>query len=696
MRRPYHTDLTDAQWGRLRDEVRLDGTPAAAPREVADALLYRARAWCPWHLLPPGFPPAADLRPAWDGWRRDGTWDRIVEVAGDPSLPRSAARGSWLGRVRAAFARLVRKAPGGGGMLWPGRAVIQTVEYGQTYFTIYSKLPGWFRAGQRFLDDGEYEAAVGYFSRIIALDPTNTPTHVGRMLAYTRSGLYAEAAADCWAALALPDASFDLLVRLHYHLSEARVLSGDIERGVGHGILARTLQRRGAFRDLDALDDWADDESRHGPDEFEIVAETYNDMAECAINAQTDFATAATLYRAGDEHRAKYVRWLESTPARTLYLSDDWVRNIGHMALIDFWVKMDRLGWRAWDRMLLSAPPAVTANPAYVDYYARFFTVVRAERTPPGVKHLTATLGPRVASLLTLPDGSARYFTEGMGLIQEAWEREGRGPLLELTTEHVEYGRDRLRAMGVPDGAWFVCLHARSPGFHREGKLNAHQSHRNADIRTYLPAVEEVVRRGGWVIRLGDSTMPAFPKTPGVVDYARSRLKNARTDIFLCGGCRFFIGVASGISHVPTTFGVPCVMTNWLSNALPVYGRRDLFVLKMLRSVADGRFVPFDSYLHPEVRVMNYSGSLISESGYEVVNNTPDELKAVVVEMLDNLDRGPAAIAPVDDEDSNVLRFDALARRCGLAGFSRISRDFVARHADLLPAAPAEPRRRSA
>ncbi|HUR53429.1 MAG TPA: TIGR04372 family glycosyltransferase, partial [Gemmataceae bacterium] len=447
----------------------------------------------------------------------------------------------------------------------------------------------------------------------------------------------------------------------------------ELELGVGFGQLAQMLMRDG--------DDapWDQDELPPGPDEYERLANLHNDLAELVINTHADFATAMKLYGRGDAVRREYARWLETAPANTLFLSEDWVRNIGHMALIDFWVKMRRMGWFSCDRVVLLAPSHSTANRNYADYYRPFMTVNTSNSVHHGLRHMTNTFGPRVASLLNLPDGSSRYFTEGMGLIQQAWEEGGGGPLLTLTPKDVAFGRKELRKMGVPAGAWFACVHVRSPGFHKEGKIT-HQAHRNADIESYIPAIQEVVRRGGYVIRLGDKSMPPLPKMAGVIDYALGRHKSPRMDVFLCGGCRFFVGVASGISHVPTTFGVPCVLTNWLSNALPVYSGMDLFVPKMLRTHLDERMLTFDEYLSPDTRLLSYSGQKLDDQDLEVVDNTADELRAVVIEMMHQLEVGrPLAVS------ERGAAFDRLARQHGLAGFSRISPSFVEKHAALLP-----------
>jgi putative glycosyltransferase (TIGR04372 family) len=563
--------------------------------------------------------------------------------------------------------------PGGGAALAPARWCVHVAQYCLSWFTPHAKMPRLFRRAHQLYHRHEFAAAAGVYSELLAIDPEHRDSLVRRAEAYLMLERYRDAVADCRAAVALPAVAPSYRVHAYSLMSQAYTLAGEIDAGVAIGQLARLLGQDGE----DAA--WDRDPPPPGPDEYERLANLHNDLAELVINTRADFGTAAQLYRRGDAVRREYARWLEHAPADTLFLSEDWVRNIGHMALVDFWVKMRRMGWHSCDRVLLLAPTRSTANRNYAEYYRPFMTVHTSNAIHHGLRHLVNTFGPRVASLLPLPDGTTRYFTEGMGLIQQAWEDGGGGPLLTLTGKDAAFGRRELRKLGVPAGAWFVSLHARSPGFHREGRLT-HQAHRNADIETYLPAIQEVVRRGGWVVRLGDKTMPPLPKMRGVVDYARSPHKSPQMDVFLCAACRFFVGVASGISHVPTTFGVPCVLTNWLSNALPVYSGMDLFVPKLLRSKETRRLLTFDEYLSPETRLLCYSGQKLEDHELEVVDNSPDELRAVVAEMMDQLDEGvPSGMSP------RTAAFDALARGHGLAGFSRISRAFVDKHAAILP-----------
>jgi putative transposase len=77
----YPTDLTDAQWAVLAPLVERRGGPGRPPtvslRAVLNALLYLARAGCPWRLLPREFPHWTAVRYYFDKWTQDGTWEEI-------------------------------------------------------------------------------------------------------------------------------------------------------------------------------------------------------------------------------------------------------------------------------------------------------------------------------------------------------------------------------------------------------------------------------------------------------------------------------------------------------------------------------------------------------------------------------------------------------------------------------------------
>jgi putative transposase len=81
MRRPYLTDLSDAEWTYLKDHLpipKATGRPRVHTlREILDAIFYVVRSGCAWRLLPHDFPPWRTVYHYFRQWRLDGTWERM-------------------------------------------------------------------------------------------------------------------------------------------------------------------------------------------------------------------------------------------------------------------------------------------------------------------------------------------------------------------------------------------------------------------------------------------------------------------------------------------------------------------------------------------------------------------------------------------------------------------------------------------
>jgi putative transposase len=84
MRKPYRTDLTDAQWDLIEDLL-----PASKPlgrprkvdlREVANTILYQARTGCQWDMLPHDLLAKSTVWDYFVAWQGDGTLQNIVDV----------------------------------------------------------------------------------------------------------------------------------------------------------------------------------------------------------------------------------------------------------------------------------------------------------------------------------------------------------------------------------------------------------------------------------------------------------------------------------------------------------------------------------------------------------------------------------------------------------------------------------------
>ena len=84
MRKPYRSDLTDAQWELIRPllpPAKPGGRPRTVDlREVVNTLFYQARTGCQWDYLPHDLAAKGTVWDYFVAWHKDGTWQKIVDA----------------------------------------------------------------------------------------------------------------------------------------------------------------------------------------------------------------------------------------------------------------------------------------------------------------------------------------------------------------------------------------------------------------------------------------------------------------------------------------------------------------------------------------------------------------------------------------------------------------------------------------
>ena len=238
--------------------------------------------------------------------------------------------------------------------------------------------------------------------------------------------------------------------------------------------------------------------------------------------------------------------------------------------------------------------------------------------------------------------------------------------------------RAQKQQLGVPRDAWFVCLHAREAGYLPE--LTYH-SYRNVDIMSYLPAVEAIVARGGWVIRMGDPTMTPLPRMRQVVDYAHSGFKSDWMDVFCLARCRFLLGDSSGPLVVSFVFGVPCALANLTPLGDAPYSARDIWIPKRYRLIREDRDLTCAEILQSSWRNLHRTQDY-EAAGIAWVDNAPEEIQELTEEILDRLE---GRLSYTTEDERLQQRFKSLLESdSGWRRTARVGRGFLARHRRLL------------
>ncbi|MBI2789649.1 MAG: TIGR04372 family glycosyltransferase [Elusimicrobia bacterium] len=223
------------------------------------------------------------------------------------------------------------------------------------------------------------------------------------------------------------------------------------------------------------------------------------------------------------------------------------------------------------------------------------------------------------------------------------WPEELQKPLeVGLRPEKRAQAHARRLEMGLPENAWFAGLHVREPGF---SNPNEEDTCRNAAIANFIPAIREITSRGGWVVRLGDKSMTPLPPMERVIDYPHTRFKSGLLDLYLISECRLYIGMPTGILETARLFQRPTLITN-MHNMTMCYPRHpgDRGIPKHVYSRSKGRFLSLREVIDGPWEVQHYQ--TIGDD-FVLFENSPEELRESVAELLDSLDRGYQPLSPL-------------------------------------------------
>jgi putative glycosyltransferase (TIGR04372 family) len=208
-----------------------------------------------------------------------------------------------------------------------------------------------------------------------------------------------------------------------------------------------------------------------------------------------------------------------------------------------------------------------------------------------------------------------------------------------------------IERMGIPRDAWFVCIHVRENGFRND---KGRREYRNSDIKNYIPAIQEITSRGGWVVRMGDNTMTPLPVMEGVFDYPFSNFKSDLMDLCLIKNCCFYIGCQSGTYDIAKMFNKPVLllnMYNWTFGG-PLH-TEDRGIVKHVFSKNDNRYLSVKELFSGGWEIQDMNGYV---DDYVFFENTKEEILSAVIEYLSYLENNCFPVSDIQKMAVDCLR----------------------------------------
>lgn len=274
-------------------------------------------------------------------------------------------------------------------------------------------------------------------------------------------------------------------------------------------------------------------------------------------------------------------------------------------------------------------------------------------------------------------------------LLQNEWELFNDVPLfLQFTDDEELQGKSLIKSMGIRDGGPFVSFHVRDSAYldtmHSYRSREEWEAHdyRDADVLTYVPAVQMLAEKGVTSVRLGQVVNNKLPDLgPKIIDYATHH-RTDFGDVYLCAKPKFYLTAGGGPLSIAWVFGVPAAYANLVPLWTKSPGKNDIFIPKKLWDIQSKRFLTFRETIESGIDQFQES-YMYRDAKIEVVNNTAEEILALTQEMNDRIDG-----TWLDGNEDKVLqkRFSDIYHPGHRShGFpSRVGAEFLRQNKDLL------------
>ncbi len=190
------------------------------------------------------------------------------------------------------------------------------------------------------------------------------------------------------------------------------------------------------------------------------------------------------------------------------------------------------------------------------------------------------------------------------------------------------------REVGVDSARPIVTLHVREAGYRTRGAARQRDldAIREASIEGYAAAISWLTTRGYQVVRIGDPTMTPC-RSPGVIDLATAPWRTGAFELWALLHSRFFMASDSGPYFLSKLCGIPCLSVNVFRLGASTSSRSDRYIVKRIFDHVRGRWLSGAEQLSEA-----FICGPLDLDRYEWIDNTPDEIREAVEDMVALLD----------------------------------------------------------
>lgn len=235
--------------------------------------------------------------------------------------------------------------------------------------------------------------------------------------------------------------------------------------------------------------------------------------------------------------------------------------------------------------------------------------------------------------------------------------------ILELPLDYLDRARSFLHSLGLPSELPFIALHIRSG--------TSCGTRRNQNPSSFQRTVDELIRSGYFVLRIGNKDMEPMRPQAGFIDLSRSP-SNDWLHPYVLYEAYMFIGTNSGPTWMSQVFGTPTLMTNATSLARSVLSgcENTLYIPKKV--IIRGVKLPLGSLFSHTEGYSELDTKSLSKNSITYIQNDEQEIWAAALELLQAIEDKITSKGQV----STNLRVDQLRNEWGAIAFGKFAASF--------------------
>lgn len=204
---------------------------------------------------------------------------------------------------------------------------------------------------------------------------------------------------------------------------------------------------------------------------------------------------------------------------------------------------------------------------------------------------------------------------------------------LRLSDEMLARGEALKQKIGIPSDAKIVVLHV------RENSRSQHQ--RDVNIANYFDAIKMLVKKGYFIVRLGDKNMPALPINDlggNIIDCPYNEHYEPFFEVYFMHECEFMVMSSSGPDELAKCMGKKLVAVNGDIHFCYSPSEMELMSFIKYKYKDTGRYIGYEEFLENNFYTPKTNEEFASLDIF-TEQLSSNEILAIVSEMVGRIER---------------------------------------------------------